>query len=386
MANKKLLVIVNDRLSEIVKKGEITERYYNPGNFFDEVHILMLNNDIVSADDIQKTVGSARLILHNLPVPSFNKTLGWRPWLLKKWMGDAVRFVKNIEPDLIRCYGIGLNAYLSARIQEELQIPYAVSIHTQLDERKGIDGKTLKHSLFDILCENIYKIGIKKANVVLPVYKSIIPYLERRGIKNFEVVYNVLDEGIKKKSSYVLSNPIRVISVGRQIYGKNTEQLIKSIALLKNVRLTLVGDGPYHECLKGIANDCILNERQIEFIKSMPNDELCRVLPDFDIFATHTDYCEIPKAVMEALLSGLPVILNKRIGMPVPEYEDGDFLILVDNTVEGYYGTLKKLIEDDDFREELGRKAYTYATSHWLPQMMEEKVVNIYRKLISTPL
>ena len=62
-----LLVIVPDRISAIVEKGEYQPRYYNPGNLFDEVHILMTNDDRVDPADVQRTVGDARLYLHNLP-------------------------------------------------------------------------------------------------------------------------------------------------------------------------------------------------------------------------------------------------------------------------------------------------------------------------------
>lgn len=40
-----LLVIISDRLSHIIKKGELIDRYYNPGDLFKHVHILMTNSD-----------------------------------------------------------------------------------------------------------------------------------------------------------------------------------------------------------------------------------------------------------------------------------------------------------------------------------------------------
>ena len=41
----RLLVIIPDRLSLLVRKGEVTSRYYNPGNLFRHVDILMTNDD-----------------------------------------------------------------------------------------------------------------------------------------------------------------------------------------------------------------------------------------------------------------------------------------------------------------------------------------------------
>ena len=60
----KLLVLIPDRLSDILAKGEIQPRYYNPGEVFDEVHILSTTVDNPDRDLLQRMVGRARLHLH----------------------------------------------------------------------------------------------------------------------------------------------------------------------------------------------------------------------------------------------------------------------------------------------------------------------------------
>ena len=119
-----------------------------------------------------------------------------------------------------------------------------------------------------------------------------------------------------------------------------------------------------------------------KFHKSINNDELCTRLKEFDIFATHTEYWEISKSVLEPLLTGLPVLLNERQGEPVKELT-GEICILVQNTIDAYHGALLKLIEDDSFRENLGRRAYSYAKKKWSPEKTEQKFVKIYQKIIN---
>ena len=58
MSESRLMVLIPDRLSDLVSKGEITERYYNPGNLFDEVHIVMTNDDKPDPVALQKMVGA----------------------------------------------------------------------------------------------------------------------------------------------------------------------------------------------------------------------------------------------------------------------------------------------------------------------------------------
>src|SRR4051812_14781308 len=87
-----LLVLVIDSLSELVAKGEVTDRYYNPGDQFDEVHIAMTSDDKPDPDALRRAVGDARLVLHNLPGGRRlgHRTLGWRPRLLNRWAQVAV--------------------------------------------------------------------------------------------------------------------------------------------------------------------------------------------------------------------------------------------------------------------------------------------------------
>ena len=41
----RLLMIVPDSQSDLVRKGEVTERYYHPGELFREMHIVMTNDN-----------------------------------------------------------------------------------------------------------------------------------------------------------------------------------------------------------------------------------------------------------------------------------------------------------------------------------------------------
>jgi len=324
-------------------------------------------------------VGSAKLYLHNLPAKGiFLRSLGWQPWLLKSWTEPAVSLAKEIRPSLIRCHGIDLNLYLAYRIKELLGIPYVISLHNMPDK----DPINWKERIKLRITEVMRQIALRQADIVLLVYKSIIPYIKRMQVENFEIVYNVLNqEFLRKKDDYHLHQPVRVLSVGRETEGKNPENLIKAIKMLPEVHLTLVGDGTLHTHLQNVVKKCQIEDR-VTFYKSIPNDELCNQLVDYDIFATHSDYWGVPKAVMEPLLTGLPVVLNKHKKQPVPEFKDGEFIILVKNTPTGYYYALKRLIENDTFREQLGRKAYTHAQENWAPAKMEAKVVEIYRQIM----
>jgi glycosyltransferase involved in cell wall biosynthesis len=379
----KLLVIVSDIISDLIKKGEYPARYYNPGNTFDEVHILLTNSDRPDIAEVQKTAGSAKLFLHNLPYTRnlFFRTVGFRPSLLKRWAAEALGLAHKIQPDVVRCHGAHLNAFIARQIQQKLGIPYIISLHINPDEDVSARSDSWKKDIYHRLLETIQREALQNAELVLPVYNPIIPYLKRMEVSRYEVAYNALNlAGLTKKNDYDLHDPVRIISVGRQLKEKNPENLIKALCRITNAHLTLVGDGPYHEFLRRLARECEVDDR-VTFHRAIPNEELCRQLAGYDIFAVHTEYWELSKSVLEPLLTGLPVIINRRIGLPVPELQ-GDFVYMVENTIDGYYHALNKLINDNQYREQLGRKAFTRANQNWAPAQTEAKFADIYKQII----
>lgn len=379
-----LLVIISDSLSELIKKGEVTERYYNPGDFFDNVHILLINSDKPDLVHVQKMVGNAKLHLHNLPVGRkiFMKSLALRPFLLHYWARPAIELARLIRPSLIRCHGVELNAFVAYSIHKFLKLPYVISLHTNPDEnRRYWSNTSIRERIRSFALRSVEEISLKHAQMVMPVYESLIPYIERMGINRFEVCYNALNPSkITKKLSYDLSNPSRLLWVGRLIPGKNPENIIRSLTYLPQTVLTIVGDGLLRESMMELAKEIGVNSR-VEFIASLDNDTLCSNMKNYDIFVVHCEFGGVPKTVLEAFLVGMPVVINMRNGDPVPELTK-NICRLTDNSPEGYRRALSELIRSSLSRQSLGESAYAHAAEYWSPEKTERKFVKIYKKIL----
>lgn len=275
-----------------------------------------------------------------------------------------------------------MNAYAAARIKKKLGIPYIVSMHINPDVDVRGRAKTLLHWLGSCLQQDVERIGLKDANLVMPVYRPIIPYLQRIGVKHYQVCYNALNsQNLRPKHDYSIGTPIRLISVGRQFREKNPDNIIRALVKINNAELTLVGDGPYHLALRKLARECGV-ENRVNFIASIHNDKLCDLLYKSDIFVVHSEYWEISKSVLEAMLTGLPVVINRRYGEAVPELVEDAICLMVENSANAYFEALKFLIDNDHEREFLGKRSCALAQSRWAPQKTEAKFVEIYREII----
>lgn len=387
----RLLVIVPDRLTDILIKGEYQPLYYNPGEIADEVHILMTNDDTPDKEAMQRTVGKAKLFLHNypcdysLPVARFP---AFDPWRLRRWARGGIEIARRIQPDMTRCHGADWNAYLASRVKKELGVPYCISLHINPDVNtvaRHADPKSLQEIRHNAFYEYLEHQALLHANYILPVYKPILSYLQRHKIpKNrIKVCYNILNcYNLQKKENYSADKPFHFICVGRLFAEKNPANILKAMVDLPCATLTIVGDGPARKELESLATQLSISDRVV-FRPAVHNDDLCKMLAHQDAFVVHTEYYELNKSVLEALLTGLPLIINRRNGLPVPELVDADFVQFVDNTPESYRCAMQQIMENEVAREAMGKRAYSHARKYWDPVVTEAAYVEVYKQMLS---
>ncbi len=379
---KKLLVIIPDRLSVLIQKGEVVSRYYNPCDLFDEVHIMMTNDDMPDPILVQPMAGRAKLYLHNCVQPThfFRNTLGWQLSLIDNWVSTVLDKVQEIRPHLIRIHNNFLEGYLAARIKQKFHIPYVISLHGAWNVD---DLGTFKLKIYRFFRKKLEKIALENADTVICVYSSILEYAKSHGAKNICLIHNFVGmDYIKAKQSWDFKSPIKIITVNRQLPEKNPENIIKAISLLPyNIEYIVVGDGVLHNYLKELAKALGI-DKQIKFFKHMPNSQVCKLYSQCDFMVSNCHYKGISKTIIEAGLSGLPIILNSyHDGYNLLEYQ-GDWIYECADTPEGYAKALKELIENNIKREFLGKQALKVTQQIFSPLELEEKVAGIYKFLL----
>lgn len=381
---KRLLIIPADRISDWIEKGEVLPRYHNPGDVFDEIHILLLHGDRPDPDALRLMAGRAQVFVHAHAIPEFffTNTLGWQSCLTASWEKSVLPVIRDIKPDLVRCYGAHVNLLLARRIKRDLGVPYLVSLHINPEINIHGTATGVKDFIKNGALRALERRGLREADLIMPVYQPIVPYLQRRGLKRYKVHYNMVRQDVTQgKTDYSLHDPVRVLCVGRQFEDKDPSSLMRAVSQFDNMQMTLVGKGPLHQRLRDLAAQ-MGREGQFIFHESMDNAVLCAEMPQYDILALHTEYYELSKVMIEGLLAGLPLLVNYRSqGDQVPELHD-DICLRVVNTEDGYAQGLSRLITDADFRSALGLRAQKYAAAHWSQKMTEEAFSETYLKFL----
>jgi glycosyltransferase involved in cell wall biosynthesis len=383
--SRRLMIIVTDPVSSLLKKGELTPRYYNPGDLFSEVHIVMTTADKANPEALQLSVGRAEPFVHNLPLPRklLLRTLGYRPWLLNRWADQGVQLAREIRPSLVRCYENSFNAFMGARIKLEFGVPMVISLHGNPDiDFRGPSSKTMLAKIRSRAHRVVEKTGIRYADYFIAVYEPILPYLKEHNVKHFSLIYNSVGYDAEPKIDYNVHEPlVHCFCVGRQqTLFKNPTHIVEAVGELENVQLTLVGTGDLHQPLQQTARD-LHCEARCRFVETMPNEQVLREMHDTDIFVFNQISLGISKSIIEAALTGLPIIVNARPNGTTDELS-GDWLIRVDDSKSGYLQGLKALLLDGQKREQLGRRAHAHAHSNWAPEELEREVSEIYIQLM----
>lgn len=362
---KRLLVFLTDPLAAFQAKGEIRTRYYNPSNFFSEVHFVSPASHEVAADRVQRLVGDARLVIHPMGPRYYGRA--YLPF------GPVAALLEQVRPDVCRAYDPGVRGSLAVWWGRRIGAPSVVSVHADLDDQRRHERRTV-HRLRTVL----ESYTLPRADAVICVSHHVARYARRRGAKAPVVIYNRVYADQFAASAVRPAADRRamtILSVGRLVRPKYQECLIRAVQGL-DARLVLVGDGEMRQPLERLVRDLNMSGRVV-FRSSVPHSEIADCYHQADIFAMATHYEGFCIPVLEAMAAGLPVVAS-RIG-PIEEIL-GDAGLLVDNAPDAFEAALRTLVTDAAAREAAGARAAARART-MDGQIMEARERDMYASL-----
>ncbi|MGB0526006.1 MAG: glycosyltransferase family 4 protein [Flammeovirgaceae bacterium] len=185
------------------------------------------------------------------------------------------------------------------------------------------------------------------------------------------------------------SDVFRITSVARQSKGKGTDKTIHAIAELKdqNIQFDVVGDGADLNEFKQLAKDLDVQDKVI-FHGKLNNQEVIDILLKSDLFCFPSLSEGFPKAVMEAMACGLPVITNPISVLPLMVGDTNSGVILKENSASEIARALKAFMHSKEKMETCSTNALKavkqYSIENWADiiaqELSDEFEINIKRK------
>ncbi len=372
----KLCVFPDDALLSYYKKGEIKERYFNPKNYFDEIHVISLFDDDIEEDKVKEVSGNAFFKIHVVgKVNLLNKNSK------KK---EILNLIKKIDPDVIRSYNPLLQGWMAAQVKRELGLPLLISLHGDYDRDRRYFAKKNKDykSYFKLLYskKTLEPFSLKNADEVIIIYEFLRKYAKKMGAKSINLIHNRIDLSqfmTKVKPAFKEKKPV-IICVGRLIKEKNQECLIRAISDL-DVFLVVIGDGVEYENLVKLTNYLGIQDN-VRFERSIPHDRIQEYYAAADLFALPIKYGGFAIPSIEAAASGLPVILPKQEFDSKPDIIS-EYALLVENNPTSFKKAISEVLSNSDLQSRLienGLRISQQINS----DIMEEKEKDLYLKLL----
>ena len=371
---KKLCVFPNDPLKAYLEKGEIKDRYFNPENFFEEVHIISFTESDVDEKTVQNIVGEAKLKIYCVGKVNLKNR--------RRKIESIINLVKTIKPNVIRAFNPLVAGWCATMCAKQLDIPIFVSLHTQYDQYRKLSKKNnlKKYVSLKYTQKFIEPYVLKNADKITIVYKIIEPYVLRHNVKRPELLYNRVDLEQFSNAFPIKSLPKPlVISVGNLIKEKNHQCLIEAMKEL-DAHCLIIGNGNmYDKLIELIKNNNL--ENKITIKKSVPHKEIQNYYKSAKIFALAYDpeLEGLPMPVIEAMASGLPLVIPK----PNKNFSDGleNIAIFSERTPKSFSEKISKLLDDKAFYHEMSLRCKKKALK-FDKNVIENREREIYEELI----
>lgn len=370
----KICIFPNDPLLSYYKKGEIKNRYFNPLDFFDEVHVISLFDNEIESDKVRKLAGKGSLFIHKLGKANLSN--------YKSFEKKIVSCVKEINPEIIRTFNGLVIGWLAVKVGKKLDIPVVVSLHTNYEQQRKESrekGKLLTFIKLQFVAKKIEKYVMKNADAVICVYNFIVPYAKKLHAKNIHVIYNKVDLSVFSPDINPVmksSKPI-ILSVGRLIDQKDHKLLVSAIKDL-DVKLIIIGDGPNYDSILNLAKSLRISDK-IEIIKQIPNEKLNEYYTLAKIYAQPLINLEgVPIPVFEAMASGLPIVMSKH-SKNYSEIID-DTVFFVENDGKEFKIAFKEILANNNLSKDLKTKSLN-TIKKISGEKMEDAEVEVYKKL-----
>ena len=272
---------------------------------------------------------------------------------------DAIflwKLIRKHRPIMILANFAAVN--ISLVVSWLLRVPCRIAYYHTADEYAYLCGKTRR-------IQNFYKLRkiiiYKLATLLMTVSHAVaeeLTQIYKIPKRKIAIFYNALqDPGIIIKKT--IDRKIDLICVGRLVFGKGHDILIKAMKIVTekrpNTSLLIVGEGELKDSLQWMVEALGLEEN-ISFTGIVAHQEVLRLVSDSKVLVLPTRFEAFPYAVIEALSLGTPVIASHVGGIPEVISSGVEGLLVPKEDPNSLAAAILELIDNPAMCDDMGQK------------------------------
>jgi glycosyltransferase involved in cell wall biosynthesis len=278
------------------------------------------------------------------------------------------------KPDILHLNVIWPLGSIALRLAKYWKVPMVVSEHWTGYQPE--DGRYRGYAM-----QNITRKTIRKAKAVLPVSESLKTAMLNHRLKgNYQVIPNVVDDIL----FHPAEKPVEALKMlhvsSLDDAQKNVSGLLKQLARMKRnhpeIELNIVGSGADESAIKRLSNELGLTFRGVNFLGKLEGEALANAYREASVFVMNSRFETQGVVILEALLSGISVIVPQVGG--IPEFVNESNGVLFDPKDENGFATafekwlqLKSTFDATSIRKDIQARFGKTAVSQQLDEVYQ---------------
>lgn len=320
----------------------------------DEVLVIVPDN----SPDAPKEFAGAKII----SVPGFRFPL-YRRITLTLGLRGVYRALKEFDPDVIHLTTPGFLVITTLLFARLLRKPLMLSYHTNLVHYCVSYGLGFMQGLIWLML----RLEHNRADFTLTTSPQLCEELVSHGFERVGLWRKGIDTEVfhpkyrcdTMRARLTGGNPQDrlIIYVGRVGAEKNLVFFKSLLERFPNVRLAIVGDGPFRPILEEE-----LAGTKTVFTGILQGEELSRAFASADVFVMPSESETLGFVVLESMASGVPVVGARAGGIPdiIGHNENG--YLFSPGSLDECESQLRGLLENQEHRDAMGNAAREEAT------------------------
>lgn len=248
---------------------------------------------------------------------------------------------------------------------------YDASVHEQILRLKSEEGKQLfKHTsavvaVSQAMADRLIEVGCPESKLICAPYGAKDLGISEPRASNAGCAFFAVGRFVDKKAPYFTLMAFH-----------------QTLAAQPNCHLHWVGDGALLQTCMNMA-DYLGISSNITFYGSQPNERVRELMGQCDVFVQHSiealngDREGSPVAVMEAAVSGLPVVSTRHMGIVETVIHNETGYLVEEKDVHGMAEYMTKLASNRELRRELGAKGREHVLSNFNQSRHLEKIQDV---------
>lgn len=299
------------------------------------------------------------------------------------------RWTRRARPDLLHAHWVLPNGFLGALVSRRYGIPLVVSI-------PGSDALVAGQSP---LFRRMARLAFDQAALITANSQALrdvaVQQLGADPAKFDLIIYGVDPQALRPSHAGVAELRLRLrlppeavifLAVGRMVYKKGFDVLLRAVALLgePRVHVVLVGEGDLWAEWQALGRELGI-DRQLRWVGNVPRDEIATyynladalVMPSVTRPADGLNVC-----VLDAMACGKPVVGSDAAGNPLVVRTGVNGYIVPEGDAAALAAALALLAADPELRQRMGRAGRHFIETEFGWPHLARRYIEHFERLV----